>query len=130
MVFVCGFVICAWWCKIDANYEYDRDLLLNQETPYQLVWFNAWFGLCMGTDEDHLLKFIVSRHQLLGNVFGSTFSDSFRQNLSSHPHCKVILQSTSCLIWDFLTSSWGCLLTLCLEICVPDDKVDFSGDNC
>ena len=34
-------------------------------------------------------------------------------------------QSTSCQIWDFLPSCWGCLLTLRLEIRVPNDKFSF-----
>ena len=38
--------------------------------------------------------------------------------------------TTSCQIWDFLPPCWGCLLTLWLEICAPNDKFGFSGDNC
>ena len=56
------------------------------------------------------------KDQVLWNVFGGTFSNSFRQNLSLHPHCQDVFQSTSCQIWDFLPSCWGCLLTLWLEI--------------
>ena len=58
------------------------------------------------------------------------FSSSFRQNLSSHPHCQDILLSVSCQIWDFLPSCWGCLLAERHKICVPDDKFGFSRDNC
>ncbi len=31
-----------------------------------------------------------SKGKVLRNVFGGTFSDSFRQNLSLHPHCQEI----------------------------------------
>ena len=62
------------------------------------------------------------KDQVLGNIFGG--------NLSLPPHCQDSLQSTSYQIRDFLPSSWGYLLTLWLEICVPNDKLGFSGDNC
>ena len=70
------------------------------------------------------------KDQVLGNVFGGTFSDSFRQNLSTHPYSQDILQSTSCQVWDFLPSCWGFLPALELEICIPNDKFDFSEGNC
>ena len=101
--------------------------------PCQLVWVYAWSGFCIGTNEDPSLRFFATIHvkdQLLGNVFAGTFSDSFRQELSLHPQCQDVLQSTSCQIWDFLASCWDCFLSLWLEICVPNDKFDFSGDNC
>ena len=41
------------------------------------------------------------KDKVLRNVLGGIFSESFRQNLSLHPHCQVILQSTSSQIWDF-----------------------------
>ena len=49
--------------------------------------------------EDSSLWFFVTKHmkdQVLENVFGGTFLGSSRQNLSLHPHCHDILQSTSC----------------------------------
>ena len=52
------------------------------------------------------------KDQILWNVFGETFSDFFQQNISPHSHCQVILQLTSCQIWDFLPSSLDGLLTL------------------
>ena len=70
---------------------------------------------------------VCVKDQVLGNVFRGTFSDSFWQNLSPHPHCQDILQSTSCQILDFLPSCWGCLLTPRLEICVSHDKFGFLG---
>ena len=47
----------------------------------------------MGTAEDPSLRFFTTMHvkdQVLGNVFGETFSDSFRQDLSPHPHCQDV----------------------------------------
>ena len=41
------------------------------------------------------------KDQVLGNIFRGTFSDSFRQNLPTHPHSQGILQSTSCQVWNF-----------------------------
>ena len=101
--------------------------------PCHVVWIYSWSQFCMGTGKDPSLRFFVAMHmkdQVLGNVFKGTFSDSFWHNLSLHPHCRVISQSTSFQIWNFLPSCWGCLLTLWLEICVPNDKFGFSGDNC
>ena len=90
-------------------------------------------GFCMGAAEDPSLRFFATMHvkdQVLVNIFGGTFSDSLRQNISLHPHCQEILHSTSCQTWDFLSSDWGFLLILWLEICVPNDKFGFSGDHC
>ena len=65
------------------------------------------------------------------NVFGGIFfSDSFRQNFWPHPHGQDIVQSTFWLVWDFLSSFWGFLLTMWLEICVHSDNFGFSMDNC
>ena len=55
------------------------------------------------------------------------FSDSCGQNLSLHPRCQDIVLSTSWQMWDFLPSCCGCLLTLWLEICPPNDNFVFSG---
>ena len=74
---------------------------------------------------DWLYPTMHVKDQILGNVFRGTFPDSFRQNLSLHPQCLDILQSTSCQIWDFLPSSGGCLQTLWLKICVANDKFGF-----
>ena len=73
---------------------------------------------------------VHGKDHVLGNVFGGTFSNSFRQNLSPHLHWQDTLLSTFCQIWDFLPSCWSCQLTLWLEICVPIDKFGFSGNNC
>ena len=78
----------------------------------------------VGTDWPYLT--VCMKDQVLGNDFEGTFSDSFRQNLSLNPHCQDSLQSTSCPIWDFLPSFWGCLRSLWFEICVPNDKFGFS----
>ena len=92
----------------------------------QLAWVYAWSGFCMGTAEDSSLRFFVTMHiKVLGNIFGGTFSGSFQQNLSPHPHCQDIWQSTSCQIWDFLPSCWDYLLTRWLEICVSNGKFGF-----
>ena len=99
----------------------------------QLVWIYCWSEFCMGTADDPFLRFFATmngKDQVLGHIFGGTFSNSFRQNLSLYPHCQDILQSTSCQIWDFLSSCWGCLLILCLEIYVPNDKFVFWGHIC
>ena len=53
--------------------------------------------------------------------------DIFRQNLSSHPHCQDILQSTSCNIWDFLQSCWGCLHPWGLTFVYSKINLDFLG---
>ena len=78
---------------------------------------------------DWLYPTVHVKDQVLGNVIGGTFSDS-QQNLSPHPHYQDILQSTFNQIWDFLPSCWGCLLTLWLKTCVPNNNFGFSGDNC
>ena len=94
---------------------------------------NGRTGFCMSPAEDPSLRFLAKiyvKDQVLGNTFGGTFSDSFRQKLSPHPHWQDILQSTCYQIWDFLPSCWGCLLTLWLKICVPNDRFGFSGDDC
>ena len=99
----------------------------------QLAWVYARSGFCIGTAEDPSLKFFAKMHvkdKVLRNIFRGAFSDFFKQNLSPYPPCQDILQSTSCLIWDFLPFCWSCLLTLWLKICVPNDKFGFSGDNC
>ena len=80
-----------------------------------------------------LIDFILQcvwKTKFLGTSSEGLFLDSFWQNLLPHPHCQEILQSTPYQIWDFLLSCWGCLLTLWLEICVPNNKFGFSGDNC
>ena len=51
------------------------------------------------------------KDQVLGNVFGGTFSDFLRQSRSPHLHCQDIWLSTSCQIWNFLLSCWSCLLS-------------------
>ena len=79
---------------------------------------------------DWLYPTVHVREQVLRNIFGGTFSDSFRQNLSLHPHCQNILQLTSCQICNFLPSCWDWLLTRWLKICVSNDKFGFSQDNC
>ena len=59
----------------------------------------------MVTAGDPSLRFFATMHvedQFLGNVFEGRFPDSFRLNLSPYPHCQDILQSTSCVILDFL----------------------------
>ena len=69
--------------------------------PCQLVWVYAWSIFCMGTAEDPPLRYFATmlvKDQVLGNIFGKTFSDSFRQNLSPHPHFQYILQSIFCLL--------------------------------
>ena len=91
------------------------------------LWVYVWSGFCMGTTEEPSLRFFATKDQVLGNVLGETFSDCFRQNLSLHSHFQDILQSTSWQIWDFLPSCWGCLLTLWLQICTPNDKFVFCG---
>ena len=101
--------------KIDATHQYYNGLLLRQETPRHLVWVYVWSGFCMGTAEDHSLRFFATIHvngEVLGNVFGGIFSDSLRQKFSPHPHYQDILQSTSCQVLDFLPSCWNCLLNL------------------
>ena len=83
----------------------------------------------MSTAEDTSRRFFAMIHKkdkVLRNIFGENFSDSSQQHL----HGQDILQSISCLIWDFLPSCLDGLPTLWLEICVPKDKFDFSGDNC
>ena len=77
---------------------------------------------------DWLYSTVHVKDQVLRNVFGGIFSDSLQQNLSTHPHCRDILQSNSGKIWDFLPSFWGCLLNQLLEIYVPNDKFGFSED--
>ena len=80
--------------------------------------------------EDPSLRFFTTIHvkdQVLGNIFGGIFSDTFRQNLSPHLHCQDNLRSTSCQTWDFLLSCKRCLLTMWLEICVPNDNLVFLG---
>ena len=47
--------------------------------PCQLVWVETWSEFCIGTAED-LSRFFKTMHvkdQVLGNVFGGTFSDFF-----------------------------------------------------
>ena len=66
------------------------------------MWVDDWSGFCMGTDEDPSLRFFATMH-VKGQVFQRTFSDSSWQNLSLHPHCQDILQSTSYQIKDFLS---------------------------
>ena len=47
----------------------------------------AWSGFCMGSAKNPSLSFFATMHvkdQVLGNVFGRTFSDSFRQNHHIH----------------------------------------------
>ena len=56
------------------------------------------------------------KEQVLGNIFWRTFSSSLQQNFSPHTHCQNILLSTSCQIWEFLPSGWGCLLICVLKI--------------
>ena len=90
-----------------------------------LIW------ICMGTAENPFLKFFATmKDYVLGKVFDGSFSDSFLQNCSMHSHCQEILLSTFFLIRDFLPFCWGCLLTLWLEMCVPNEKFGFSRGNC
>ena len=103
--------------KIDAAHYYDNNCSLREETPCQLVWFYAWYEICMSTAGDSsLISFMLVKDQVLGNVFGRTFSGSFWQSLSPPPHCPDILLSTSCQIWNFLPSYflgggyWPCSL--------------------
>ena len=62
---------------------------------------------------------------VLGNVFWETSLDSFWQNLWLHPPYQDILQLTSGKIWDFLSSCWGCLLTLWLKTLYPTINLAF-----
>ena len=58
--------------------------------PCQMVGVYAWSGFCLSTAEDPSFRFFVTMHvkdQILGNVFGGAFSDSFQQNLPLHRHC-------------------------------------------
>ena len=73
---------------------------------------------------------VYVKDKVLGNVFCWTFSDSFRQSISLHPYCQDIIESIPYQIWVFQPSCLCRLLTLWLEICVPNDKFGFSGDNC
>ena len=77
----------------------------------------AWSGFYMGTGEDPSLIFLTNMHvkdQVLWNVFGETFSDSFRQNLSPYPHCQIFcceLPTRSrifCLLYEVVY--WPCHL--------------------
>ena len=49
------------------------------------------------TEIDWLYPSVHVKYKVLGNVFGGTFSDSFRQNFPLHPHCQDILHSTNFL---------------------------------
>ena len=51
---------------------------------------------------DWLYPTVHMKNQVLGNVLGGTFSDSFRRNLSPHPHCQDILQPYSSLLVEFV----------------------------
>ena len=118
---ICIQNVSKWMQPIDMIMIYYWDKKLH------ISWCEFMLDLdsILGTAEDPSLIFFATMHakdQVLGNVFGETFSDSFRHNLSPNPHHQDILLSTSCQIWDFLPSSWGCLLTLWLEICVPNYK--------
>ena len=42
---------------------------------------------------------------------------------------STYLTTSSCQIWDFLLSCWGCLRILRLEICLLNDKFVFSEDD-
>ena len=49
---------------------------------------------CVDTAEDPSLRFFATMHlkdQILGKVFGGTFSGSFQHNLSPHPNSQGIL---------------------------------------
>ena len=70
---------------------------------------------------DWLYPTVYAKDQVLGNVFGWTFLDSFRQNLSA----STFFSSTFCQIWDFLPSCWGCLLTCGLKFVYPLIKLTF-----
>ena len=100
------------WVLKSAHITSER---LNQMTKAEIDW---------------LYPTMHVKDQILENVFGGTFSNSFRQNLSQRPHCQDILVLTSSQIWDFLPSCWGCLQTLWLKICVPNDKFGFSENYC
>ena len=54
--------------------------------------------------------------------FRMDFLDSFRQNLSPHPHCQGILQSTSSQIWNFRPSSSENLLAQSRKILPPNEQ--------
>ena len=120
------YVICIWTCYV----HFTHGVYYGYVTvfPCQLVWVYAWSGFCMGTAEDPFFKILCD------DACERRSSWEFLQRslfeLSLHPHCKNILLSTSCQIWDFLPFCWGCLLTLWLEICAPNEKFGFSGDNC
>ena len=69
---------------------------------------------------------VLVKDQVLGRSSEGLFRTPDR---ISH---RIHIVGTSCnqlVIWDFLPACWGCLLTPFTEICVPNDKLDFSGDN-
>ena len=76
---------------------------------------------------DWLYPTMHLKNPVLGNIFRGTSSDSFRQNLSLHPYCQDILQSTSCHIRDFLPSYCGGLLTCGLKSVYPTINLPFLG---
>ena len=68
--------------------------------PINIIRIYYWEKnpVLIGTAEDSSLRFFATMHvkdQVLGKVFGWTFSDLFQQNLSPHSHCLDILLSTS-----------------------------------
>ena len=75
--------------------------------PCQLVWVYAWSEFCVGTAEDSSLTSLQRctwKTIFLRNFCGGTLSDSLRKNISLHPYCSDILQSTFSQICDILLS--------------------------
>ena len=58
---------------------------------------------------------------------GTSSEGLFRIHSDRISHRIHGVKTSSCQIWDFLPSCWGYLLTLWLEIYVPNDKLGFSG---
>ena len=105
---------CTGCLKIDATHQYDNSYCIKSS----FIWVlkinditSEKSNQMTKSEIDWLYPTVHVKEQFLGNIFGRTFSDSFLHNLSLHPHCQNILLSTSCQIWDFLPSCWGCLLT-------------------
>ena len=116
-IYVC---VCICVCVSVKEYELCRTIYrVSQNRSKPSIWFMIYYwnkkllvSLCefmLDLDSAWVqLKFLLSRFfatmhvkdQVLGNVFGGTFSGSFRQDLSPHPHCKDTLLSTSSQIWE------------------------------
>ena len=110
----------------------DTNGSLRQKSLCHLVRVYRWSGFCKGTAEELSLRFFTMLHvkdQVLGNVFGGIFSDSFRQNLSPHSHCQDIIAVN---FQDPARSGIFCLLVVywpCDWKYLPKDKFGFSRDN-